>query len=141
MFVFTLHHPQDNICTMVNKYMFEIFFAEPDINDPKRTLKINGPHWSATRFVSEYVMMSYPDRTVSSRQFRKLVTTIFPDLIPFLQQQRSTKGSDLMPQSAVIDLVKFGDMMAFFTSVDWVALYHIASLEEKRQGRHFRWVF
>ena len=138
MYVFTLHYPQDNICTMVNKYMYGDFFAEPDINDPKRTLKVNGPHWSATRFLAEYVMLAYPDRTVSSRQFKKLVTTIFPDLIPFLQQQRATKRTGLLPNSATVDFVKFGDTLAFFTSVDWVALYHIASLEEKRRGRNYR---
>ena len=138
MYLFTLHYQQDNVCSMINKYMYTIYFAEPEVNDPKRTLKINGPHWSASRFVAEYVMKAFPDGLVSSRQFRKLVNEIFPDLIPFLQAQRATKHTGLVPESVKVDFIKFGETLAFFTSIDWVALYHIANLEQRRRGRCVR---
>ena len=140
MYVFTQHFIQDNVCSMINKYMYTVFFAEPDVNDPKKSVKINGPHWSATRFIAEYVMLAYPDCTVSSRQFKKLMTTIFPDLIPFLLDQRATRSAGLVPEAATVDFFKFGETLAFFTSIDWVAIYHISGLEAKRRGRSVRLV-
>ena len=134
------HYPDDNVSTMINKFFYETYFVEPAHDDPKRSIKINGPHWSSMKFLSEYIMLCYPDGWASSRMVQPLIEKVFPDLFPFLHAQRATRDCSLKPQSIQVDFQKFGDVMEFYLSIDWLSLFHTAELEERRRGLALRYV-
>ena len=138
--VFSIHYPDSRVTTMINKYFYEEYFVEPDVNDPKRSVKINGPHWSSMKFLAEYLRLCYPDAKPEPSAVKSLINQVFPDLMPYLMEQRCSRGANLKPRHVEVDFVKFGDVMEFYLSVDWLSLFHTAELEERRRGLALRLV-
>ena len=139
LYILSLHFPDDPIMVMANKYMYEVFFEEPDFRTCKKA-DISGPHWSSTRFIAEYLMSTFPSGTAESEKVEKIIKSVFPDLFPYLQGQRCCRGLDLKAKTIKVDYKAFGDTMEFFLSLDWVALHHTAELEERREAVALRYV-
>ena len=60
LYLLSQHFPEDCVMVMINKYFYDVYFAEPDVQTATRS-EINGPHWSATRFLGDYIMLTFPD--------------------------------------------------------------------------------
>ena len=136
--VFSIHYPDSRLSTMINKYFYEEYFVEPDINDPDRSIKINGPHFSAVKFLAEYLMLCYPDAKPEPSAIRSLIAQVFPNLMPYLMEQPCSRGASLKPQRVEVDFNKFSNVMEFYLSIDWLSLFHTAELEERRRGLALR---
>ena len=91
---------------MINKYFYDVYFAEPDVQTATRS-EINGPHWSATRFLGDYIMLTFPDGMAESIRVDALIDTIFPDLKPYLKNQRPCGNKSLTAKTTSVNYTKF----------------------------------
>ena len=138
MFLMTYHFPQENVIVMVNKYFYQNFFKEPRLTDTARDAKILNMHESCMKFIAGYLNLGCHTGNVYPEGFSELVRDCFPGLIPFLMEQRACRRSNLEPMMNSIDYDALSLHLSILTTTDWVALFHIAELEENRRGRAIR---
>ena len=106
LYLLSQHFPEDCVMVMINKYFYDVYFAEPDVQTATRS-EINGPHWSATRFLGDYIMLTFPDGMAESIRVDALIDTIFPDLKPYLKNQRPCGNKSLTAKTTSVNYTKF----------------------------------
>ena len=140
MFLMSYHYQQENVIVMVNKYFYKHFYLEPCMTDTSRDSKILNMHISSMKFIAGYLNLGCHTGNVLSEDFAGLVEDCFPGLVPFLMEQRACRRSNLVPSMNSVDYDALSLHLSILTTTDWVALFHIAELEENRRGRAIRYV-
>ena len=125
---------------MINKYFYHTFFKEPDFTDETRDAKILHMHESSMKFIAGYLNLGCYEGNVYPEGFSGLLEDCFPDLMHFLMEQRACRRSSLVPTMSSVDYDALSLHLSILTTTDWVALFHIAELEENLRGRAIRYV-
>ena len=135
MYLLGNHYTDPKVIVSGNRYFYEIYFKEPEINDPKRRSKINGPFWSASKFVATYFVKASVTCHVTASEFNSMVADIFPEMMPFILSLRCLQGSGI--PSGVDAPIDFNDLSVHLDALlptDWLSLHHTAELIERRRG-------
>ena len=56
MFLMTYHYFDENIIVMINKYFYQEYFVDPDVNNPNREALILDMHETSMKFIAKYLM-------------------------------------------------------------------------------------
>ena len=91
-------------------------------------------------FICGYLTLSSVDGNLAAEPLKELIEKHFPRLQPFLAAQRSSRDSVLDPTAFSADYDTLSYHMKILTTTDWLALFRISELEEKRRGRAIRYV-
>ena len=140
MFLMTYHFFEDNVIMMINRYFYQEFYAEPDINDPDREAKVLHMHETSMKFISKYIDCGDQTGNVEAAEMDALILECFPELIPYLQGKRASRNGKLESSRNSIDYDALSQHLEMLTTTDWVALFRICELEESRRGRAIRYV-
>ena len=138
MFLMSYHFFPENVIVMINKYFYQTFFIEPDVNDPDRDAKVLHMHESSMKFVSRYLNLGSLTGNVQADEMDTLVDECFPLLRPFFAEQRACKDSDLGAGMNSVDYDALSLHLIVLTTTDRLALFRICELEEARRGRAIR---
>jgi hypothetical protein len=87
MFIMSYHFQRENVIVMINKYFYQEFFMDPDVQDPHREEKVSIMHETSMRFIAQYLNLGSTIGNVQSAEFDELVQECFPGLRPFLMEQ------------------------------------------------------
>lgn len=123
---------------LVNKYMYQVFYVEPAHDDPKRSDKIDDVHYSSTRFIGKYFTRASRTSTVSSAVMSEIIQEEFPGLIGYMMDSGMFNGRMPRPTDGVIDFDIYSYHLDVLLPLDWLAVYQIAQLEERRRGLAIR---
>ena len=123
---------------LVNKYMYHHFYAEPDVEDEKRSTKIDDAHFSSTRFIGKYLFKGSKTCRVTSAEMEELIQAEFPGLIGFMMDTGVFGGQMPRPVDGAVDFERFSYHLDVLIPLDWLALYQTAELEERRRGLAIR---
>ena len=138
MFLMTYHFFEDNVVVMINKYFYQEFYCEPDINDSRREATILHMHNVSMKFISRYLNLGFQTGNVEAADMNNLIDECFPLLRPYLGEQRASRGGTLEASMNSIDYDALSHHLEVLTTTDWVALFRISELEESRRGRAIR---
>ena len=141
MFLMSYHYHHENVIVMINKYFYQSFYVEPDVNDPDREAKVLDMHNTSMKFVSQYLNLGCRTGNVQAEEMTALVEECFPLLRPFLAEQRASRDSNLDAGMNSIDYDALSLHLIILTTTDWLALFRICELEEARRGRAIRSVY
>ena len=138
MFIMSYHFQRENVIVMINKYFYQTFFMDPDVQDSHREEKVSAMHETSMKFIAQYLNLGSLTGNVQSAEFDELVQECFPDLQPFLMEQRSVRRENLQPSMNSVDYDALSLHLFILTTTDWMALFRVAELEENRRGRALR---
>ena len=138
MFLMTYHYFEDNVIVMINRYFYQEFYSDPDINNPNREELILQMHETSMKFISRYLNLGSTTGNVQAEEMEALVTECFPLMRPYISVQRASRAGKLDASMNSIDYDALSHHLEILTSTDWVALFRICELEEARRGRAIR---
>ena len=138
MFLMTYHYHQENVIVMINKYFYQSFFVEPDVNDPDRDALVLHMHDTSMKFIAKYLNLGSTSGNVQAADMDALVDECFPLLRPYLAEQRASRDSSHNAEMNSIDYDALSLHLIVLTTTDWLALFRICELEEARRGRAIR---
>ena len=139
LYLLSPHYPEERVLVSINKYLYQVFFNEPDVNEPSYSSRVSGPFWSACHFISRYLIKSATTGSVDSDDLHALVQKVFPEMVPYLMTQRCLEGSGIpKPVTATVNFDGLSFHLKNLLPTDWVSLHHTAELEEKRRGLAIR---
>ena len=125
---------------IINKYMYQVFYVEPDADDAKRLTKIDDAHFSSTRFLGKYLFLASRTCKVTSREMDDLIQAEFPGLIIYMMDSGLFGGQMPRPLDGDVDFSRFSYHLDVLIPLDWLALYQTAELEERRRGLAIRYI-
>ena len=68
-------------------------------------------------------------------QFEGLVDEVFPKMVPYIMSLRCLRGiKKPKPITAQVNFMTLSVHLKALLPTDWISIYHIAELEEKRRG-------
>ena len=138
MFLMSYHYCHENVIVMINKYFYQSFYVEPDVNDPDRDAKVLHMHDTSMKFIARYLNLGSRTGNVQAEEMTSLVEECFPLLRPFLAEQRASRDSSHDAEMNSIDYDALSLHLIILTTTDWLALFRICELEEARRGRAIR---
>ena len=138
LYAFLPHFKKTNEMVLINKYMYQVIYAEPSHDDPKRAEKLDDVHYGSTRFIGKYLMKASLGSKVTSSEMSDLIQEEFPGLIAYMMDNSVDGGRMPRPLDGVVDFDRWSYHLDVLLPLDWLALYQTAELEEKRRGLAIR---
>ena len=123
---------------LVNRYMYQVFYAEPSRDDPRRSEKIDAAHYNSTGFIGKYLQKASLGSNVTSAEMSELIQEYFPGLISYMMESGMFGGRMPRPLDGGVDFDRWSYHLDVLLPLDWLALYQTAELEEKRRGLAIR---
>ena len=138
LYTFTNHFKKTSEMVLINKYMYQHFYAEPDVEAADRSIKIDDAHYSSTRFLGKYFFLASSTCKVTTAQMEALIQEEFPGLIGYLMDTGVFGGQMPRPQDGDVDFDRLSYHLEVLLPLDWLALYQTAELVERRHGLAIR---
>ena len=138
MFLMTYHYFDENIIVMINKYFYQEYFVDPDLNNPNREALVLDMHETSMKFIAKYLMAGSTTGNVEAFEMEALVAECFPQMRSYVGAQRASRGGTLDASRNSIDYDALSHHLDVLTATDWAALFRICELEESRRGRAIR---